>query len=209
MTSNRTQPEPMLIRIVDDDEDVRESLAFMLRTEGFEVTHYASAHDFLVNDMPSRPGCLLLDVRMEGMSGLELQEAMLQREIHLPIIFLSAYGTIEMAVETMQKGAVAFIQKSAERTKVLDAIYRALEVYPKNSDAERDIRSRWATLTPREIEVVELVAQGLLNREIGERLGISPKTVQIYRSEAAFKLGVKGVAELTQAVRAVERTTND
>lgn len=195
----------MLIRIVDDEADVRESLAFMLRKEGFEVAVYASAHEFLVNDMPSRPGCLLLDVRMDGMSGLELQEEMRKRNIQLPIVFLSAYGTIEMAVETMQKGAVAFVEKSADRNKVLEAIYRALERLPGSGDNADDYVQRWHTLTPREQDVAILVADGLLNREIAERLGIAPKTVQVHRSDASAKLGVRGVAQLTRALRLIDK----
>ena len=195
----------MLIRVVDDEADVRESLAFMLRKEGFSVAVYPSAHDFLVNDMPSRSGCLLLDVHMDGMSGLELQEEMRKRAITLPIVFLSAYGTIEMAVETMQKGAVAFVEKSADREKVLSAIYRALE---RGEDAEEYVK-RWMTLTPREQDIASLVAEGLLNREIAERLGISAKTVQVHRGDASSKLGVKGVAQLTRAIRLIQKAQRE
>ena len=194
-----------LIRIVDNNMEVRESLSFMLRREGFETAVYDSAEAFLTQDMPSRPGCVLLDVRMDGMSGLECQAEMQRRAIRLPVIFLSGFGTIEMAVKTMQKGAVAFIEKSADRTKVLDAVFMALEAYPELMDPEADLLGRWASLTPREQDVVTLVAQGLLNREIGERLGIAAKTVQVHRGEACNKLGVKGAAGLTQALRWVQK----
>lgn len=199
----------MLIRVVDDEADVRESLAFMLRKEGFSVAVYPSAHDFLVNDMPSRSGCLLLDVRMDGMSGLELQEEMRKRAITLPIVFLSAYGTIEMAVETMQKGAVAFVEKSAGREKVLSAIYRALERNPGSGEDAEEYVKRWMTLTPREQDIASLVAEGLLNREIAERLGISAKTVQVHRGDASSKLGVKGVAQLTRAIRLIQKAQRE
>lgn len=199
----------MLIRVVDDEADVRESLAFMLRKEGFSVAVYPSAHDFLVNDMPSRSGCLLLDVRMDGMSGLELQEEMRKRAITLPIVFLSAYGTIEMAVETMQKGAVAFVEKFADREKVLSAIYRALERNPGSGEDAEEYVKRWMTLTPREQDIASLVAEGLLNREIAERLGISAKTVQVHRGDASSKLGVKGVAQLTRAIRLIQKAQRE
>lgn len=199
----------MLIRVVDDEADVRESLAFMLRKEGFSVAVYPSAHDFLVNDMPSRSGCLLLDVRMDGMSGLELQEEMRKRAITLPIVFLSAYGTIEMAVETMQKGAVAFVEKSVDREKVLSAIYRALERNPGSGEDAEEYVKRWMTLTPREQDIASLVAEGLLNREIAERLGISAKTVQVHRGDASSKLGVKGVAQLTRAIRLIQKAQRE
>lgn len=199
----------MLIRVVDDEADVRESLAFMLRKEGFSVAVYPSAHDFLVNDMPSRSGCLLLDVHMDGMSGLELQEEMRKRAITLPIVFLSAYGTIEMAVETMQKGAVAFVEKSADREKVLSAIYRALERNPGSGEDAEEYVKRWMTLTPREQDIASLVAEGLLNREIAERLGISAKTVQVHRGDASSKLGVKGVAQLTRAIRLIQKAQRE
>lgn len=199
----------MLIRVVDDEADVRESLAFMLRKEGFSVAVYPSAHDFLVNDMPSRSGCLLLDVRMDGMSGLELQEEMRKRAITLPIVFLSAYGTIEMAVETMQKGAVAFVEKPADREKVLSAIYRALERNPGSGEDAEEYVKRWMTLTPREQDIASLVAEGLLNREIAERLGISAKTVQVHRGDASSKLGVKGVAQLTRAIRLIQKAQRE
>ena len=185
-----TTAETPLIRIVDDEERMRESLAFMLKHEGFECCVYPTAESFLKGDTPSRPGCLLLDVQMDGMTGLELQEEMIRRGITLPIVFLSAHGDLDMAVDAMRRGACAFIQKT--RGAVGDSTPGALV-------------AAWNTLTDREKEVAKLVAEGLLNREVGERLGgIAVKTVQVHRSEACSKLGVKGAAGLAQAVRAVE-----
>ena len=192
------------IRIVDDQAGVRESLAFMLRQEGFECVCYESARDFLIDDMPSIPGCLLLDVQMPEMSGLELQQELIRRGSTLPIVFLSAYGTIDMAVDTMQKGAVAFVEKTADRSRLLDAIYKALERNQGTVQTPALLIARWQTLTPREKEVATLIAQGLLNRDVGERLGgISIKTVQVHRSEVCRKLGVKGASGITRAVRAI------
>ena len=113
-----TTAETPLIRIVDDEERMRESLAFMLKHEGFECCVYPTAESFLKGDTPSRPGCLLLDVQMDGMTGLELQEEMIRRGITLPIVFLSAHGDLDMAVDAMRRGACAFIQKTADRARL-------------------------------------------------------------------------------------------
>lgn len=167
----------------------------------------SDCESFLKGDTPSRPGCLLLDVQMDGMTGLELQEEMIRRGITLPIVFLSAHGDLDMAVDAMRRGACAFIQKTADRARLLQAIVDAMA---KSRGAVGDstpgaLVAAWNTLTDREKEVAKLVAEGLLNREVGERLGgIAVKTVQVHRSEACSKLGVKGAAGLAQAVRAVE-----
>lgn len=121
-----TTAETPLIRIVDDEERMRESLAFMLKHEGFECCVYPTAESFLKGDTPSRPGCLLLDVQMDGMTGLELQEEMIRRGITLPIVFLSAHGDLDMAVDAMRRGACAFIQKTADRARLLQAIVDAM-----------------------------------------------------------------------------------
>lgn len=195
-----------LIRIVDDEESVRESLAFMIQQEGLQTVTYSGAREFLTGDSPSVSGCLLLDVRMDGMTGLELQEEMIQRGIALPIVFLSAHGDIDMAVDTMQKGAVAFVQKTADRARLMEAIYRALERSSGPTSNPMEDMARWQTLTQREREVAALIAEGLLNREVAERLGgLSFKTVQVHRSEACRKLGVRGAAGLTQAVRRIRQ----
>lgn len=198
--------EPPLIRIVDDEERMRESLAFMLRQEGFECAMYPSAEAFLREDSPSRPGCLLLDVQMDGMTGLELQEEMNRRGMTLPIVFLSAHGDLDMAVDTMRRGAAAFIQKTADRARLMEAIVSAVERSSAPSKNPGEEIARWQSLTDREREVAELIAEGLLNREVGERLGgISVKTVQVHRREVCRKLGVKGASGIAQAVRSVRR----
>ncbi len=200
----------LLVRIVDDEESVRESLAFMLRQEGLSCVTYPGAREFLQGDSPSVPGCLLLDVRMAAMSGLELQEEMIRRGLRLPIVFLSAHGDIDMAVDTMQKGAVAFIQKTADRTRLMEAVYKALERNGSNPTDPGEAAARWQSLTAREKEVAELIAQGLLNREVGARLGgIAVKTVQVHRGEVCRKLAVRGAAGITQAVRRIRQILGD
>lgn len=159
---------------------------------------------FLTDDAPSRPGCLILDVKMDGMTGLELQEEMIRRGIRLPVVFLSAHGDIDMAVDTMQRGAVAFVQKTADPSRLMEAVYKAVAQTQANKTDPGEAVARWNTLTPKEKDVAKLLAKGLLNREVGIRLGgISVKTVQVHRSEINRKLGVKGVVELTEAVNRI------
>ena len=141
---------------------------------------------------------------MDGMTGLELQEEMIRRGIRLPIVFLSAHGDIDMAVDTMQRGAVAFVQKTADPSRLMEAVYKAVAQTQANKPDPGEAVARWNTLTPKEKDVAKLLAKGLLNREVGIRLGgISVKTVQVHRSEINRKLGVKGVVELTEAVNRV------
>lgn len=199
-----TPASGLLIRIVDDDESVRMSLAYMFEQEGFETAHYRDARSFLTGDVLSRPGCAVVDVRMPGMSGLELQEALLAQGSTLPIVFLSAHGTIDMAVDAMQKGAVAFVEKTADRTRLMNAVNRAIASQKLPGSDPQQALAAWKTLTERERRVAELIATGLLNREVAERLGISPKTVQVFRSEVCRKLGVKGAAGITEAVLRIE-----
>ncbi|MDO5532151.1 response regulator transcription factor [Sutterella sp.] len=209
MTPVQKEESP-LIRIVDDEERMRESLAFMLRQEGFECVMYASAEEFLRMDAPSRPGCLLLDVQMDGMTGLELQEEMNRRGMTLPVVFLSAHGDLDMAVDTMRRGACAFIQKTADRSRLMDAIVSAVERSALPSRNPGEEIARWNSLTERERDVAKLIAQGLLNREVGERLGgIAVKTVQVHRGEVCRKLGVKGASGIAKAVRSVERILSE
>ena len=192
------QNKRLLVRIVDDDPAARDSLAFMLEEEGFDCAAYPSAEDFLKGDSPSVPGCAILDVM--------LQQEMIRRGITLPIVFLSAHGDIDMAVDTMRSGAVAFLRKGSDRTRLLDAIWSAIERAEgaEPEDAAREV-ARWQTLTDREREVAERIAAGLLNREIAAELGISPKTVQVYRGEVSRKLDVRGAAGVTRAVRRIEK----
>ena len=201
-TASRTP----LIRIVDDNAPMRGSLSFMLKQEGYETAEYASAREFLQGDTPSRPGCLLLDVQMPEMTGLELQEEMIRRGIRLPVVFLSAHGNIDMAVDTMTKGAIAFVQKTADRPRLLAAVSRAVRQSEGSSPAAvpSELISKWRSLTERERQVAELIAEGLLNREVGERLGgIAAKTVQVHRGEVCRKLGVRGASGIANAVRTV------
>ena len=184
-----------LLRIVDDDEDVRASLAFMLACEGWETRAFASAEAFLSGDTPSRPGCLLLDVRMPGRSGLELQAELVRRREKLPIIFLTAHGDIGMAVGAMREGAFDFIAKPVDPERLLPAVARAVEAdLAARGAGVAGVPAEAATLTGRELEIIRLAASGVVSRAIAERLSISRRTVEHYRASALKKLGVQDAA---------------
>lgn len=175
-----------LIRIVDDDAEMRESLEFLLSTEGWKSRSYASAEAFLETDDVMVPGCLILDILMPGLSGLQLQELLKKKDYSLPILFITAHGDITMAVEAVKNGAFDFLPKPLDDEKLLASVEKAIALdwerrshHTSHTAAMKDL----ATLTPREREVAGLVAEGLLNKVIAERLGIAEKTVQIHRGQ--------------------------
>lgn len=180
----------VLVRIVDDDSDLRAAIRFLLESEGWEVADYYSAADFLLNDDPEIPGCLILDVRMPEMTGIELQGELKQHLRQIPIVFLSAHGDIEMAVKTLHEGAVDFLTKPVQEDKLVPVISRAvkLDLIKRGlSFDHEEIKERYKELTERETQIVSLLIKGLLNREIGERLGISTRTVEVHRARAFKK----------------------
>lgn len=188
-----------LIRIVDDDDSLRDALRFVLETEGWRVADHAGAREFLTRDAPSTPGCVVLDIRMPGMSGIEAQRAMLERGIDLPIIFLTGHGDIDMAVSALQEGALDFIQKPVDNERLLAVIaYEASANLAKRAgrvDAAT-LLERAASLTERELEIARALADGLVNREIAERLQIAQRTVEVHRAAVMRKLGIRKPAEL-------------
>lgn len=197
----------VLVRIVDDDSDLRAAIRFLLESEGWEVADYYSAADFLLNDDPEIPGCLILDVRMPEMTGIELQGELKQHLRQIPIVFLSAHGDIEMAVKTLHDGAVDFLTKPVQEDKLVPVISRAvkLDLIKRGlSFDHEEIKERYKELTERETQIVSLLIKGLLNREIGERLGISTRTVEVHRARAFKKLQVHTISELIQSAHAAE-----
>lgn len=189
-----------LIRIVDDDVAVLEGLAFILEGAGWEVKTYESAQAFLIDDAPSVPGCLILDINMPGMTGLELQQEMRERGYVLPIIFLTGHGDIDVAISTIKSGAVEFLQKNGDNARLISAVSSAVALSQAgfaNVDAQPfEAQVRVQKLTERERAIAEHLASGLLNRQIAERLGISARTVEAHRQSVMRKLEVKTVAEL-------------
>ena len=188
-----------LIHVVDDDDSLRNALVRLLDAAGFEACGYASTGEFLLRPPPDRPGCVLLDIRLPGPSGLDLQEAMLRQGIALPVVFLTGYADVPTSVRAMKAGAVDLLTKPVERDVLLDALRRALArdaAGRSDRDGAGRLRAAIASLTPREREVFDLVAAGRLNKQIAGDLGIAERTVKLTRAHVMEKLGVDSAAEL-------------
>lgn len=195
-----------LARIVDDEETVRNSESFTLRVAGIQTVVYESAEDFLEHDDMRHPGCVVLDARMPGMSGLELQEEMTRRGIDLPILFISGHGDIPMAVAALKRGAHDFCEKPVAPDKFRAAVREMIEANVASRRAAIESagkRELYDSLTPREADILKLVAQNLLNREIAEKLGIQEHTVKIHRSNGCRKLGVRSALEVSSLLREI------
>jgi FixJ family two-component response regulator len=191
------------IFIVDDDMAVRDALKLLLRSVGQAVETFGSAQEFLDAYSEDRPGCLVLDIRMPGMSGLELQQKLNEKHSILPIIFITGHGDVPMAVEAMQAGAVDFIQKPFRDQDLIDRINQALEKDANNRAAlgeRNDIRKRLETLTPREREVLDLVVHGKANKVIAGDLKLSQRTVEIHRARVMEKMQASSLAHLVRMV---------
>ncbi|MGD8866165.1 MAG: response regulator transcription factor [Gemmatimonadales bacterium] len=198
--------------IVDDDPGVLDSLKFLMRSVGLTAETYQSARDFLQAFDLDRPGCLILDVRMPEMSGMELQERLKSMESILPIIFITAHGDIPMAVQAVKAGAVDFIQKPFRDQDLIDKVQAALQqdAEMRQQLAERaDISERIESLTPRELEVMELVVEGKPNKAIAHSLGISQRTVEIHRARVMEKMQAESVPQLVQMVIASGRKATE
>lgn len=192
-----------VVHVVDDDPAVRDSLRWLIEGEGLLVQAHASAEDFLGALVPEQPGCALVDLRMPGMSGLELQQALARRGVGLPLVFISAHGEVPLAVTAMRRGAVDFVEKPFDNGALLDTVRRALgaDVLRRVGDEERAaMRARLATLSPREREVLEAVVAGRANKRIAAALGISIKTVEVHRARVMDKMGASSIAELVRLV---------
>lgn len=194
--------------IVDDDEAVRSSLRLLLKSVGLPAVAYGSARDFLAAWDPEQPGCLVLDVRMPNMSGLELQEELNRRGAIIPVIFITGHGDIPMAVEAMQHGAFDFLQKPFRDQDLIDRIQRAIERDARNRAQLREkdrIRARYASLTPREREVLALVTAGKANKVMAGDLGVSQRTVEIHRARVMEKMEASSLAQLVRMVMDLEQ----
>ena len=190
-----------LIRIVDDEDEVRESLGFMLECEGFRTASYASGAEFLRDFDSGRPGVVLLDVRMPGLSGPELQTRLAEMKCDLPIIFLTAHGEVRMAVEAVQAGALDFLEKPVDAEALLPLLARGCELHRRRRAVARDLKRAevlWNELTDAERRTAELVAKGLPNRQAAEILGLSEDTVRSRRASVFGKLELHNAAELSE-----------
>ena len=187
--------------VVDDDQAMRSSLKWLIESVGLKVESYGSADEFLHGYYPGRAGCLLLDVRMPGMSGLELQEYLINHEIQIPVVIITGHGDVPMAVRSMKSGAVDFIEKPFNDEMLLDAIRNALSLDDRRRELrseQAEIAARLAQLTPREHEVMEMVTDGRSNKEIANVLGVSAKTVEAHRARVMEKMQAGSLAELVR-----------
>ncbi|MPN14276.1 Transcriptional regulatory protein FixJ [bioreactor metagenome] len=206
MSESHVVPDQQ-IYIVDDDEALRDSLVWMLESSGYTVSAFDSAEAFLAAYRETFSGCLVLDVRMPGMSGLELFEELGRRRCTLPVIFITGHGDVPMAVSALKKGAVDFIEKPFGDQEMLRLIAQCLEqerASRSKRKLEADTARRLEHLTQREREVLDLIIAGKLNKQIADVLGISIKTVEVHRARVMEKMGAHSLAELVQHVVTVE-----
>jgi FixJ family two-component response regulator len=190
------------ILIVDDDSSMRRALERLVRSMGYRTRSFATAQDFLRADLPSGTmGCLVLDVQMPGMSGIDLQEELRRRDLPIPIVFITGHGTVPMSVQAMKHGAVDFLEKPFDEHELVKAVSRAME---KGRQALalrlelRELRERYGRLTPREQEVLALVVSGMLNKQIASELGASEKTIKVHRGRVMEKMQAGSLADLVR-----------
>ncbi len=195
-----SQAEPIVF-VIDDDESVLRALERLVRSVGLSIETFLSADEFLNRELPDGPSCLVLDIRMPGLSGLELQDEFAKRGLEMPIIFITGHGTIPMSVRAMKAGAVDFIQKPFNDQELLDAVHKAIEQDRAESKTRAEIlkiQKRVDSLTNREKEVFALVVTGLLNKQVAGELGTSEKTIKVHRARVMQKMKADSLADLVR-----------
>lgn len=205
--------EPIVL-VVDDDPSVRRALVNLFESVGLRVAAFGSAPEVMQSKPPGVPSCLVLDIRLPGLSGLDLQADLAKANIHTPIIFITGHGDIPMTVRAMKSGAVDFLTKPVRDQDMLDAVQAAIQRDRKRRDIEKtisNVRSRFETLTPRERDVLSLVASGKMNKNVAAELGLAEITVKIYRGQIMRKMGAKSLAELVKMNEAlgIQRATRN
>jgi len=205
------EPKPTIF-VVDDDPSVRDSTEMLLKSVGFNVKTFGSAQEFLETDLEEDLGCLVLDVRMPVMSGLDLQEKLVSLKTPLPVIFITGHGTVPVSVRAMKAGAVDFLQKPFEEQDLLDAINRAVarqrESRSKKDEAEK-IRRRLESLTPREHEVFSLLVTGMANKAIAYEFGASERTIKAHRARIMEKMNARSLADLVRFAEQLKTLPSD
>lgn len=205
--------EPIVL-VVDDDPSVRRALVNLFESVGLRVAAFGSAPEILQSKPPEVPSCLVLDIRLPGLSGLDLQADLAKANIHTPIIFMTGHGDIPMTVRAMKSGAVDFLTKPVRDQDMLDAVQAAIQRDRKRREIEKaasNVRSRFESLTPRERDVLSLVTSGKMNKNVAAELGLAEITVKIYRGQIMRKMGAKSLAELVKMNEAlgIQRATRD
>jgi len=193
--------EKAVVYVVDDEPSVRKSLERLLRSADYDAKTFASAHEFLKFSCSDTPGCLILDIKMPGVSGLELQDRLSEKDVSLPIIFITGHGTVPASVKAFKAGAMDFLQKPFKDTELLDAVSRGIEKHRRLRREQKEtkiLRARLETLTPREREVFDLVASGMLNKQVAFDLGITEKTIKVHRARVMQKMGAQSLADLVR-----------
>lgn len=194
-----------LIRIIDDDEAVRKGLQFLLSCTGWKSVAYSGGQDFLDHDKKSIPGCVLLDIRMPGLTGIQLQQKLLELGIEIPVIIITGHADVDTAVRTLKKGAVDFLQKPVKADALEEAIRSALNQTMAGL-SEKEVLSLYASLSDREKQILRLVSQGLTSKVIGERLGLSERTVQGHRLNLSKKFDVHSKKELIACMKIISES---
>ena len=192
-----------VVFVVDDDPSVRSSLKFLLSSVGLQVEGFESAETFLQRKPPDAPSCLVLDVRLRGLSGLDFQRELAARNIRIPIVFVTGHGDIPMSVRAMKAGAIEFLTKPYRDQDLLDAVRVALERDRARREQEKDLtdlRQRFESLTPREQEVISMAVLGMLNKQIADQLGTAENTVKVHRSRAMEKMNAQSFADLVRMI---------
>jgi FixJ family two-component response regulator len=205
-TSATTELGGPTVLVVEDDESVRRALSNLFQSVGLEVQLFGSATDMLQGKLPATASCLVLDVRLPGLSGLDFQTELAKANIHIPIIFMSGHGDIPMTVRAMKGGAVDFLTKPFRDQDMLDAVGAAIDRDRKRRETEKlvsDLQARFETLTAREREIFAFVSSGLMNKQIAGELGLAEITVKIHRGHITRKMGAKSLAELVRQAEAL------
>jgi FixJ family two-component response regulator len=195
-----------VVFVIDDDASLRESLSSLLRSIGLHVELFDSAAQFLKSKLPEVPSCLVLDVRLPGLSGLDFQAELLKNDVHVPIIFITGHGDIPMSVRAMKAGAIEFLTKPLREQDLLDAVQAGLErdrARRESAKTVSELRSKYGSLTAREQEVIGYVASGLMNKQIAGEIGISEITVKVHRGNLMRKMGARSLADLVRMVDAL------
>lgn len=193
--------EQPVVLVIDDDRSLREALERLFTSVGLRVETYASAMAFLQAEMPTAPSCLVLDIRMPGQSGLDLQAELIREDIRIPIVFITGHGDVPMSVKALKAGAVDFLVKPFRDQDLLDAVTSALDRACRQRDAEKrlsDLRACFQTLTSREREIMKFVTEGLMNKQIAHELGLTEITVKIHRGNMMRKIGAKSLPDLVR-----------